>query len=110
MDFSETLEQMLAAARKAAGSHWNDIHSYFENEMLIAKQDALRLTLEVMHGSKLPAQAVPGIYMLFVVDKAGVPSVGKQVRLEPETHGDGRAFEHAEHEDGIEAHSRTNDR
>src|SRR5437899_2211391 len=57
MDFSETLEQMLAAARKAAGSHWNDIHSYFENEMLIAKQDALRLTLEVMHGSKLPAQA-----------------------------------------------------
>jgi hypothetical protein len=59
---------------------------------------------------KLPAQAVPGIYMLFVVDKAGVPSVGKQVRLEPETHGDRRAFEHAEHEDGIEAHSRTNDR
>jgi hypothetical protein len=32
-----------------------------------------------------PAQAIPGIYMLFVVDKAGVPSEGKQVRLEPET-------------------------
>jgi len=32
-----------------------------------------------------PAQAIPGIYMLFVVDKAGVPSVAKQVRLEPET-------------------------
>ena len=30
---------------------------------------------------KLPAQAVPGIYMLFVVDKAGVPSMGRQVRL-----------------------------
>jgi Domain of unknown function (DUF1929)/Kelch motif len=31
------------------------------------------------------AQAIPGIYMLFVVDKAGVPSVAKQVRLGPET-------------------------
>ena len=59
---------------------------------------------------KLPAQAIPGIYMLFVVDKAGVPSVGKQVRLEPETHGDRRVFEHEDREDGIEAHSRTNDR
>src|SRR2546425_3050755 len=59
---------------------------------------------------KLPAQAVPGIYMLFVVDKAGVPSVGQQGRLEPETHGDRRVFEHEDREDGIEAHSRTNDR
>ena len=63
-----------------------------------------------MRAPKLPAQAVPGIYMLFVVDKAGVPSVGKQVRLEPETHGDRRVFEHEDREDGIEAHSRTNDR
>lgn len=31
-----------------------------------------------------PAQAVPGIYMLFVVDKAGVPSVARQLRLKPE--------------------------
>ena len=30
---------------------------------------------------ELPAQAVPGIYMLFVVDHAGVPSVAKQLRL-----------------------------
>jgi hypothetical protein len=30
---------------------------------------------------KLPAQAVPGIYMLFVVDKAGVPSLGRRVDL-----------------------------
>jgi hypothetical protein len=59
---------------------------------------------------KLPAQAVPGIYMLFVVDKAGVPSVGKRVHLEPETHGDRRALEHEDREDGIEAHSRTNDK
>jgi hypothetical protein len=36
---------------------------------------------------KLPAQAIPGIYMLFVVDKGGVPSTGRQVRLMPETRG-----------------------
>ena len=35
----------------------------------------------------LPAQAVPGVYMLFVVDKQGVPSEGKQVRLKPDTRG-----------------------
>jgi len=29
----------------------------------------------------LPAQAVPGIYMLFVVDKNGIPSVGRRVDL-----------------------------
>jgi hypothetical protein len=33
---------------------------------------------------KLPAQAIPGVYMLFVVNRAGVPSSGKQVRLQPE--------------------------
>ena len=32
---------------------------------------------------KLPAQAIPGIYLLFVVDQAGVPSVGKRLRLVP---------------------------
>jgi hypothetical protein len=32
---------------------------------------------------KVPAQAVPGIYMLFVVDQDGVPSMGRQVRLMP---------------------------
>jgi Domain of unknown function (DUF1929)/Kelch motif len=31
------------------------------------------------------AQAIPGIYMVFVVDKAGTPSAAKRVRLEPET-------------------------
>ena len=30
---------------------------------------------------RLPAQAIPGIYMLFVVDKAGVPGIGRQLRL-----------------------------
>jgi hypothetical protein len=33
---------------------------------------------------KAPAQAVPGIYMLFVVDRNGVPSVGRRVDLKPE--------------------------
>jgi hypothetical protein len=35
----------------------------------------------------LPAQAVPGIYMLYVVDKSGVPSIGRQVRIRPESNG-----------------------
>jgi hypothetical protein len=33
---------------------------------------------------KLPAQAVPGIYMLFVVDSNGVPSLGRRVDLKAE--------------------------
>ena len=32
----------------------------------------------------VPAQAVPGIYMLYVVDQTGVPSIGRQVRIKPE--------------------------
>jgi hypothetical protein len=43
------------------------------------KDGRLRVT-----APRLPAQAIPGVYMLFIVDKAGVPSVGKQVRIEPE--------------------------
>ena len=31
---------------------------------------------------KLPAQAVPGVYMLFVLDRAGVPSLAKRVYLQ----------------------------
>jgi hypothetical protein len=37
---------------------------------------------------EVPAQAVPGIYMLFVVDTDGVPSVGKKIVLRPESNGD----------------------
>jgi len=33
---------------------------------------------------KLPAQAVPGVYMLFVVDSNGVPSLGRRVDLKAE--------------------------
>jgi hypothetical protein len=40
----------------------------------------------------VPAQAVPGVYMLFVVDKNGVPSKGKQVRIRPETRGSSVQF------------------
>ncbi len=35
-----------------------------------------------VHTPRLPAQAVPGIYMLFVVNKEGVPSEAKRVDLE----------------------------
>jgi hypothetical protein len=46
---------------------------------------------------KLPAQAIPGIYMLFVVDKAGVPSMGKQARIKPE--GRGHSDDDDDHDD-----------
>jgi len=36
---------------------------------------------------KHAAQAIPGVYMLFVVNTAGTPSVAKQVRLESDRHG-----------------------
>ena len=32
---------------------------------------------------KFQGQAVPGVYLLFVVDKNGVPSVGYRVDLKP---------------------------
>ena len=41
---------------------------------------------------KVPAQAIPGIYMLFVLDKNGVPSSGRQLRLMPETRGSSVRF------------------
>lgn len=37
----------------------------------------------LVHMPLLPAQAVPGIYMLFVVDDQGVPSMAKRVVLGP---------------------------
>ena len=36
---------------------------------------------------KLPAQAVPGIYMLYVVDRSGVPSLGRRVDIKAESSG-----------------------
>ena len=32
MDIQDTLEKMLAAARIAAGAHWNDVRDYLKNE------------------------------------------------------------------------------
>jgi galactose oxidase len=55
------------------------------------KGDASRGELRVT-APKLPAQAVPGVYMLYVVDNNGVPSVGRQVRIHPETRGSSTAF------------------
>ena len=55
------------------------------------KGDASRGELRVT-APKLPAQAVPGVYMLYVVDANGVPSVGQQVRIQPETRGSTTPF------------------
>ena len=41
-----------------------------------AKKSELRI-----RAPKLPAQAVPGIYMLFVLNEAGVPSVASRIYL-----------------------------
>jgi hypothetical protein len=42
---------------------------------------------------KVPAQATPGIYMLFVVDRNGVPSMGRRLDIKPETRGSDIEFE-----------------
>ena len=34
-----------------------------------------------------PAQTVPGVYMLYVLDKNGVPSIARQVRIDPDPRG-----------------------
>ena len=34
-----------------------------------------------IRAAKVPAQAVPGIYMLFVLDKNGVPSEGRRLDM-----------------------------
>ena len=45
-----------------------------------------------VRGPKLPAQAVPGVYILYVLDRNGVPSVGRQLRILPETRGSTTPF------------------
>jgi hypothetical protein len=49
------------------------------------KDDDSRKSEVRVFAPRFAGQAVPGIYMLFVVDKNGVPSMGRQVRLMPET-------------------------
>ena len=56
-----------------------------------AKSDPSQGEIRVV-APKVAAQAVPGVYMLYVIDKNGVPSVGKQVRIKPETRGSTVAF------------------
>ena len=55
------------------------------------KGDASKGELRVV-APKLPAQAVPGVYTLHVVNTNGVPSVGKQIRIRPETRGSATPF------------------
>jgi hypothetical protein len=50
------------------------------------KGDVRRRELRV-RTPKVAAQAVPGIYLLFVVNNDGVPSVARRVDLKPETTG-----------------------
>jgi hypothetical protein len=57
MSFTDTLEQMLAAAKNAAGIHWNDVRSYLPPEFERAKNEAATLALEVAQKTKTPEQA-----------------------------------------------------
>jgi hypothetical protein len=57
MDIQDTLEKMLAAARIAAGAHWNDVRDYLKNEFEQAAEEGRTIALEVAAGSKLPEQA-----------------------------------------------------
>jgi hypothetical protein len=57
MDFKDTLEKMLVAAKSAAGVHWNDVRDYLEKEFAQAKEDGKAIALEVANGVKTPAQA-----------------------------------------------------
>jgi galactose oxidase len=41
---------------------------------------------------KLQGQAVPGIYMLFIVDRNGTPSEGRRVDIRPDTRGNTPEF------------------
>jgi hypothetical protein len=41
---------------------------------------------------RVPSQAVPGTYMLFVVDKNGVPSKGRRLDIKTESRGSGVEF------------------
>jgi hypothetical protein len=57
MDFKNTLTKMLAAARIAAGGHWNVIRDYLEQEFAAAQKEAKAIALEVRAGAKTPEQA-----------------------------------------------------
>jgi hypothetical protein len=57
MDSKATLENMLAAAKSAAGVHWNDVRDYMNRELAAAQAEARGIALEVANGVKTPEQA-----------------------------------------------------
>jgi hypothetical protein len=57
MAFEDTLKQMLAAAKVAAGVHWNDVREYMNRELALAEETARAIALEVANKVKTPAQA-----------------------------------------------------
>jgi len=57
MDFKNTLEKMLAAARIAAGAHWNVVSDYLEKEYEEKKKEDETIALEVAASTKTPTQA-----------------------------------------------------
>ena len=57
MDFQNTLNQMLAAAKAAAGIHWNDVRAYMKRELALAVEEAQSIALEVANEVKTPEQA-----------------------------------------------------
>ncbi len=57
MNFKNTLQKMLSAARIAAGAHWNVVSDYLEKEFAMATKEAKAIALEVAAGTKTPEQA-----------------------------------------------------
>jgi hypothetical protein len=57
MAFEDTLNQMLTAAKAAAGVHWKDVREYMKRELAIAEETAAAIALEVANNVKTPEQA-----------------------------------------------------
>lgn len=57
MDIQDTLKQMLGAAQKAAGAHWNNVRGFLETELASAAKAAKKIALEVANEVKTPEQA-----------------------------------------------------
>jgi hypothetical protein len=64
------------------GDNGQDARERHGNGDNSAGRNELRVT-----APNVPAQAIPGIYMLFVVDERGVPSVGRKLVVKAEARG-----------------------
>ena len=53
----DLLEQMLAAAKSAAGQHWKEIRKNLRSEFVRARDEAAAIALEVKQKSKSKEQA-----------------------------------------------------